>query len=308
MKTQDKRKHHKSMAPTKTNNVPQAVTDEKQPVGAAKRKRRYRPGTVAMREIKKMQQGTKLLIPRMPFARFCRETLQDVFKFPASRSAIERFSPGAIKMLQEVSESFLIEVFGEANISAIKDNRITIMPEDVRMFLRMKYGDTSEYNTDVFKAMDWRKRMELRAKNRADNEIILTGVKKPVTHKVVVNGVSSSSARTPTAKKVIKTKVDKKANNSGNRERPTPTENRARVVEKAPKHQKQEAPISKKATPQTNDEDHSDEDMQDYSGASEVHDLEKDHDEDDEDFSQDEDPNSDEYGEEIATESGADEA
>ena len=43
-------------------------------------KRRYRPGDVALAEIRKYQQSTELLIRKAPFARLVREITQDITK------------------------------------------------------------------------------------------------------------------------------------------------------------------------------------------------------------------------------------
>ena len=43
-----------------------------------KKKRRWRPGTVAKREIRKLTKSTKLLFPRLPFNRLVREICQDL--------------------------------------------------------------------------------------------------------------------------------------------------------------------------------------------------------------------------------------
>ena len=51
------------------------------PVGGGqnpRKKHRYRPGTVALREIRKYQKGTELLIRKLPFLRLVRETIVDV--------------------------------------------------------------------------------------------------------------------------------------------------------------------------------------------------------------------------------------
>ena len=125
-----------------------------------------------------------------------------------------RLSPGAIEALQQVSEAFLIEVFQEANVSAIKDDRVTILPEDIRMYLRMKFGASSEFETDVFKAMELRKLMERhRAERRgyqavksgdSENEIILSGVPKPVRSPFIIRG---EKKRKSAAKKDAKLKA-----------------------------------------------------------------------------------------------------
>ena len=46
-------------------------------VGAVKRPHRYRPGTVALREIRRYQKSTELLCRKGPFRRLVREVAQD---------------------------------------------------------------------------------------------------------------------------------------------------------------------------------------------------------------------------------------
>ena len=45
--------------------------------GFVKRPHRYRPGTVALREIKKYQKSTNLLIPKLTFQRIVKEIVQN---------------------------------------------------------------------------------------------------------------------------------------------------------------------------------------------------------------------------------------
>ena len=45
---------------------------------APKKPHRYRPGTVALREIRRYQKSTELLIRRLPFQRLVREIAQDL--------------------------------------------------------------------------------------------------------------------------------------------------------------------------------------------------------------------------------------
>ena len=68
--------------------------------GGVKKPHRYRPGTVALREIRRYQKSTELLIRKLPFQRLVREIAQD-FKTDL------RFQSAAIGALQ-VSDEFLI--------------------------------------------------------------------------------------------------------------------------------------------------------------------------------------------------------
>ena len=77
-----------------------------------KRKQRYRPGTLALWEIRHYQKKTNLLIKRMPFARLVREIAQGF------RQDL-RFQNSAIGALQEAAEAYLVGLFEDTNLCAI---------------------------------------------------------------------------------------------------------------------------------------------------------------------------------------------
>merc|ERR1712200_98508 len=68
--------------------------------GGVKKPHRYRPGTVALREIRRYQKSTELLLRKLPFQRLVREIAQD-FKTDL------RFQSSAVMALQEASEAYL---------------------------------------------------------------------------------------------------------------------------------------------------------------------------------------------------------
>ncbi|KAG7224654.1 hypothetical protein INR49_011407 [Caranx melampygus] len=84
----------------------------------------FRPGTVALREIRRYQKSTELLIRKLPFQRLVREIAQD-FKTDL------RFQSAAIGALQEASEAYLVGLFEDTNLCAIHAKRVTIMPKDI---------------------------------------------------------------------------------------------------------------------------------------------------------------------------------
>ena len=94
--------------------------------GGVKKPHRYRPGTVALCEIRRYQGSTKLLIRKMPFQRLVREITQD-FKTDL------RFQSAAIMALQEASEAYLVGLFEDSNLCAIHAKRVTIMPKDIQL-------------------------------------------------------------------------------------------------------------------------------------------------------------------------------
>ena len=99
------------------------------------KKRRYRPGTLALREIRKFQKSTELLIRKVPFQRLVREVAQSV-----AGSGI-RFQSHAILALQEASESYLVGLFEDTNLCAIHAKRVTIMVKDMQLARRIREGN-----------------------------------------------------------------------------------------------------------------------------------------------------------------------
>lgn len=99
--------------------------------GGIKKPHRYRPGTVALREIRRYQKSTDLLIRKLPFQRLVREIAQD-FKHDL------RFQSTAILALQEAAEAYLVGLFQDANLIAIHAKRVTIMPKDIALARRIR--------------------------------------------------------------------------------------------------------------------------------------------------------------------------
>ena len=99
--------------------------------GGVKKKRRYKPGTLALREIRKYQKSTELLIRRLPFQRLVREIAQD-FKTDV------RFQSLALDALQEACEAYLVGLFEDSNLCAIHAKRVTLMPKDIKLARRIR--------------------------------------------------------------------------------------------------------------------------------------------------------------------------
>ncbi|KAL7424969.1 histone H3.1 [Cryptotrichosporon argae] len=99
--------------------------------GGVKKPHRYRPGTVALREIRRYQKSTELLIRKLPFQRLVREIAQD-FKTDL------RFQSSAVLALQEASEAYLVSLFEDTNLAAIHAKRVTIQPKDLQLARRLR--------------------------------------------------------------------------------------------------------------------------------------------------------------------------
>nr|CAB3487020.1 unnamed protein product [Digitaria exilis] len=99
--------------------------------GGVKKSHRFRPGTVALREIRKYQKSTELLIRKLPFQRLVREIAQD-FKTDL------RFQSSAVAALQEAAEAYLVGLFEDTNLCAIHAKRVTIMSKDIQLARRIR--------------------------------------------------------------------------------------------------------------------------------------------------------------------------
>ena len=99
--------------------------------GGVKKPHRFRPGTVALREIRKYQKSTELLIRKLPFQRLVREIAHEY------KSDL-RFQSSAILALHEASESYLVGLFEDTNLCAIHARRVTIMPKDMQLARRIR--------------------------------------------------------------------------------------------------------------------------------------------------------------------------
>jgi histone H3 len=99
--------------------------------GGIKKPHRFRPGTVALREIRKFQKSTELLIRKLPFQRLVREILQD-------HKTDVRFQGSAFTALQEAAEAYLISLFEDTNLCAIHAKRVTLMPKDIQLARRIR--------------------------------------------------------------------------------------------------------------------------------------------------------------------------
>ena len=94
--------------------------------GGAKKPHRYRPGTVALREIRRLQKSTDLLIRKLPFKHLVREIYQD------NKRDIRLKSTTSL-MYQEAAEAYHVGLFEDTNLCAIHAKRVTIKPKDLQL-------------------------------------------------------------------------------------------------------------------------------------------------------------------------------
>ena len=132
-------------APRKGGKQPRKFISHKmfRPTGGLKRPHRYRPGMVALREIRRYQRSTENLIKQTPFQKLIKEISQEYQicpDGPGTPSVQVRFQSAAIAALQEVAEKYIVGLFEDVNLLAIHARRVTILPRDIRLALRIR-GD-----------------------------------------------------------------------------------------------------------------------------------------------------------------------
>jgi histone H3 len=99
--------------------------------GGVKKARKWHPGTVALRQIRKLQKGTELLMRKAPFQRLVRAAAN-------KHKTGLRFAAAALAAVQEATESYVISILGDANLSALHAKRVTAMPSDLHLARRLR--------------------------------------------------------------------------------------------------------------------------------------------------------------------------
>ena len=94
------------------------------------KKQRFRPGTVALWEIRRYQKNTDLLIRKLPFQHLVREI---IFKYKQDC----QLAAAAAAALQEATKAYLVGLFEDTNLRAIHAKRVTIMPKVIQLARRI---------------------------------------------------------------------------------------------------------------------------------------------------------------------------
>lgn len=92
-------------------------------------------GTVALREIRRYQKSTELLIRKLPFQRLVREITNE-------QKPGLRFQTDALGALQEATEAHMVDLLGDANSCAIHAKRVTIQGKDIQLARRLRGEDS----------------------------------------------------------------------------------------------------------------------------------------------------------------------
>ena len=104
------------------------------PKGGVRKPRRFRPGTVALREIRKYQKSTDLLIRKVTFQRLVRQVCQSL----TSQLGYQlRFQSLALEALQEGAEAYLVNMFDQCNDICLHSKRVTLQVKDILLWKRL---------------------------------------------------------------------------------------------------------------------------------------------------------------------------
>ena len=110
-----------------------------------KKPHRYRPGTVALREIRRYQKSTNPLIPKLAFSRLTREILQDTPGNKAHDKLVggtpqkpESVTSTMLMAAQDATESYITQYMGDANLAAIHAKRVTVNPKDLGLVKKLR--------------------------------------------------------------------------------------------------------------------------------------------------------------------------
>jgi len=128
--------------------------------GAApvKKPHRYRPGTVALRQIKQLQSTTGTIFPRVAFFRLVREVVEADRKNEVVPGVVPkegfRYQGGALAALQTLSESFLTRLFVKGNLIALANNRVTCRSVDLMLAYKIGVPLSENIREPVFDAMN----------------------------------------------------------------------------------------------------------------------------------------------------------
>jgi histone H3 len=137
LETTEAKKHGRSEKIAKQSKVRENLANESavavENAKAAQKPSRAPPGTNALREIRRYQKSTELLIRKLPFQRLVREILREYKWSMDGKTGEYRMKPEALEALQEATEAMAVQRNYCANLAAIHAKRVTIMPNDFRV-------------------------------------------------------------------------------------------------------------------------------------------------------------------------------
>merc|ERR1712168_1318235 len=86
-----------------------------------------------MKEIRTLQRSSDLLIRKAPFMRLVKE-----ITISAIGGEEYRWQGLAVEALQRAAEAYMTSLFEQSNLMALHAKRVTVMPKDVNLVLRIR--------------------------------------------------------------------------------------------------------------------------------------------------------------------------
>ena len=112
-----------------------------------RKKPKFHPGTVALREIKRYQKSSSHLLPKAPFYRLVREICSGI-------DNELRFQEQSLVALQEASEAYLVGLLEDSTLCAIHAKRQTVLKADMLLAKRLRGDDNHDHIDRVEKTGD----------------------------------------------------------------------------------------------------------------------------------------------------------
>ena len=119
------------MSKTKTTSVNKSSKKAAKKAEGGKKKRKFHPGTVALRQIRKLQKSTKVLMRKAPFSRMIRE-------LASGHKEGLRWQASAVAAMQEATEGYAVGLLSDANLCALHSKRVTCQVKDVHLARRLR--------------------------------------------------------------------------------------------------------------------------------------------------------------------------
>lgn len=102
--------------------------------GVKMRRRKTERYESTQQEIEAYQRSTNLLMRRIPFAHAVRQVALEV----TDGSNELYWKSSALDALQEAAEAYIVGVLQDANLCAVHAKRVTLMPDDIWLALRLR--------------------------------------------------------------------------------------------------------------------------------------------------------------------------
>ena len=126
---------------------PSAPKTKSDTMSQGRKKPRFHAGTVALREIKRYQKSSTLLIPRAPFQRLVRDICSGI-------DNELRFQEQSLVALQEASEAYLVSLLEDSTLCAIHAKSQTVLKADLILAKRLRGDDNHDHIDRVEKTGD----------------------------------------------------------------------------------------------------------------------------------------------------------